>query len=92
MPETAEDKHDGLVHTGSQFAFAIAAQRNVDIVLKPRREAHMPATPEIAHGRGYVRLIEILHSLESEDPTQTNGHIDIAGEIEVELQTIADRT
>ena len=46
----------------------------------------MPPPPEFGDGFGEIRIIEVLQEVEAEDPAETNGHIGIAGEIEVDVQ------
>ena len=50
----------------------------------------MPAAPELRHGLGHVRVIEILRAAPAEHIRNANSHIGIAGEIEEQLQREAD--
>ncbi|GBF26093.1 hypothetical protein MnTg02_01129 [bacterium MnTg02] len=92
MPKPRQQKHDTEVEIGPRGAFAIAAERNVDIVAKPARQGHMPASPELGDGTGSIRIVEILREAETEDPAEPDGHVRIGREIEIELQRISDYT
>ena len=46
----------------------------------------MPPPPEFRDTLGEEGIVEILNKLEAQDPAQTNSHIRIAGEIEVDVQ------
>ena len=67
-------------------AHPIAAHGNVHIVPEPGAQAHVPPAPEFGDGSGKVGIVEILDEMESEQPAQADGHIGIAGEIEVDVQ------
>ena len=46
----------------------------------------MPPPPELGGGLGDIGVVEILQKLEAQHPPQANGHVGIAGEVEVELE------
>ena len=46
----------------------------------------MPPPPEFRHAFGYVRIVEILKKMEAEHTTKTDGHIGVAGKIEIDLE------
>ena len=48
----------------------------------------MPPPPEGAHGVGAVGVVKVLVEPEAEDPPQADGHVGVAGEIEVDLEAI----
>ena len=50
----------------------------------------MPAAPELRSRLGNVRIVEVFRQTEAENPPQANGHIRIAGEIKVELESVGD--
>src|SRR5881394_1794492 len=53
MPCAGEEKHEPQVPNRRPCAEAIAAERDVDVVAKPRRQGHVPAPPEVLYrGRG----------------------------------------
>ena len=90
MPQSA-DKHDGHeVHVSSQCAFAISAQRHVDVVAQEARQRHVPAAPEVDDVRGPVRRIEICGKLDAEHAGQPDRHLGIAGEIEIDLERVGE--
>ena len=51
----------------------------------------MPATPKFGDGGRDIRIIEILHKTESEQVTEPDRHVGIAGKVEVNVQHIAHR-
>ncbi len=52
----------------------------------------MPAPPEFAHRLRDVRIVEILENAKSEHAHQSDGHVRVSGEIEVDLQRVANET
>ena len=51
----------------------------------------MPASPEIRYARSDERIVEILKKIKTEYLAQTNRHITIAREIEIDLEHIPNR-
>ena len=50
----------------------------------------MPAAPELRGGLGNVGIVEVFRQAEAEDPAQADGHIRIAGEVEIQLEGVGD--
>ena len=48
----------------------------------------MPATPEVCHGVGRERCIEVHRNLEAEQQCNADGHVRIAGEVTVNLYAV----
>ena len=69
----------------------VAAQRDVDIVPEPGGQADVPAPPELGDGAREVGIVEVLQKVEPKDPAQADGHVRVAGEVEINLQGIAHR-
>ena len=46
VPEARQEPDDDDIEDVSPLAGAVAAQRNVDIIAKPRGQRYMPALPE----------------------------------------------
>src|SRR5437588_1622473 len=66
MPCTGEEKYDPQVSDSLPGAKAIAAERDVDVVAKPRRQGHVPASPEVLDRNRRVGMIEIFRKAEAE--------------------------
>ena len=52
----------------------------------------MPAAPELGDRLADVRVVEVFEERKAEHLAEANRHIRVAGEIEVNLQRIANRT
>ena len=52
----------------------------------------MPPPPELFHRAADIRIVEVLQEAETEHSPQTNGHVAVSGEVEVDLQGVAERT
>ena len=86
MPQTCQCPDSQQIEDLTSLAAAVAAERDVDIIAEEAAERHMPAAPELRDGRGYVRQVKVLAVAEAEDAAKANGHIGIAGEIEIDLE------
>ena len=88
MPEAAEQEDGGLVQALPGGAAPPAPQGDVQVVPEPKGEGHVPPPPELGDGSGDVGIVEVLRALEAEQRPQAQGHVAVAGEIEVDLQGI----
>ncbi len=70
---------------------AVAAQRHVQVVPEPPRQADVPAAPEVGHAGGEVRMVEVLHEPEAHDPRHPAGDVGVAGEVAVDLERKGQR-
>ena len=68
-------------------AVTVAAEGDIDVLLEPGGQGDMPSAPEIGYALGDIGIIEVLQELEPEHTPETYGHIGIAAEIEVDLQS-----
>ena len=92
MPE-ADDQHaQEKIAQLSRGTAAAAPERDVEVVLDPEAERHMPAPPEINNGTRLIRRIEIQRELQINQEAKPDGHFAITGEVEIKLQGIAERT
>src|SRR5262245_66079918 len=90
MPEAAQKKHDHEVAIRPRRRGAIAAERYVEVVAEPGRQRNVPASPEVLHRLRHVRPPEILREAEAEHSPEAEGHVRISGEVEIDLQRVAD--
>ena len=86
VPQAGEKPDDGDVQHLTAQPLAVAAQRNIDILPEPCGQADMPAPPELRDGAGFVGVVEVLQKPEAEQPPKADGHVGVAGEIEVDLE------
>ena len=89
VPQTTQQHRDEQVKVGAQLAFAVASQRDVEVVSQPRRERDVPTSPELGDGGRVVGGIEVLGEVEAHQKGQTDGHIRVAREVAVDLQRVA---
>ena len=79
------------VQVGPPRARAVPAQRQVQVVPEPAGERDVPAPPELGDRPRDVRVVEVLQEVEAEHPCQADGHVRVAGEVEVDLQACSRR-
>ena len=92
VPQAGEQPHHGDIENLPGQPLAVAPQGDVHILLKPGGQRDVPAPPEFRDTGADIGIVEILQKLEAEHPPQADGHIRIAGEIEVDLQAIGCQT
>ena len=88
MPQTTQDHSDKEVQILPGFAFAIATQRDVEIIPQPGGKRDVPASPEIRDGTGCVGHIEVRSQFKAHQIGQTNGNIRVSTEVAVNLQAV----
>ena len=52
------------------------------------RQRDVPAPPEVGDALGAVGRVEVLQELEAEHAAQPDGHVRVAGEVEVDLEGV----
>ena len=89
VPQATGRHGHHLVEIHVQRPFPVSSECDVDVIADPCRERDMPATPEVGHGIGGERRIEVHRDLESEQQGDTDRHVRIAREITVDLYAVA---
>src|ERR1700722_1463756 len=69
----------------------VAPERDVEIVAQELRQRHVPAAPEIDDAYRLVRRIEIQRQEYAEHQRDSDRHVGIAGEVEIQLKGIGQR-
>ncbi len=68
---------------------AVAPHGDVEVILEPPRQAHVPALPEVATAVGLVWAVEVLGQVVAHEQSHADGHVGVSTEIGVDLQGIA---
>ena len=90
VPETGAEKDQEAVDRRPPGAFPVAAQGIIKIFPEPGGEGNMPAAPEIADGAGRIGEEKVFADGKAEHFPHADSHVGIAGEIEADLQTVAE--
>ena len=61
MPYTADKECGEDIAVGTCIAFAVAAERDVDVVAEPTRERYVPALPELCEAAAEIRAVEVVY-------------------------------
>ena len=85
MPKSCAEKDDHPVDCGSALALAVAAQRNIKVLLEPGGKRNMPLAPKVLDTCRTVGIIKVLLKLKAEHKTKSDSHIGIARKIKVYL-------
>ena len=85
VPQAPDQHGQEEVQQGAPAALPVPAQRDVEVVAQPRREADVPALPVLANAGGDVGPVEVLGQADPEQARQTDGDVGVAGEVEVDL-------
>ena len=65
---------------------AVSAQRDVEIVAEETAQRNVPSPPEVRDGIAAIRMVEVFLEMETQAAADADGHIRIAGKIEIDLQ------
>ena len=65
-----------------------ACQRIEAIAADPAGERHVPVVPEEGDIPFQIRRVEIFRDADAEDPSDSDRNIRVAGEIEIELESV----
>ena len=88
VPQPGECKDDEQIETGAPQAAAAAAQRNVDIIPEPAGQRDVPPPPVFADGAGKVGVVEVFRQGDTEEFSDADGHIAVAGKVKIQLHHI----
>ena len=91
VPDAGQHPDDEEVAQSLCFSAAASAKGDVDVVAEPGAKRHMPSAPEVRHGQGNIRMIEIIRQLESQHETEALCHEGIAVKIKIKLQAVGDK-
>ena len=69
-----------------------AAEREVQVIAKPRAQRDVPPAPELRDRLGDEREVEVLQKVEAEHPAEADRHVRIAAEVVVHLHQIGARS
>ena len=50
----------------------------------------MPPPPELRDRQGNIRVVEVFEEVEAEHLAEADGHVAVAGEVEIDLQRVGD--
>ena len=91
VPQPAEQHRDDQVQVASRRPLAVAAERDVEVVAQKARQRHVPAPPELDDVLRLVGRVEVERQLHAEHARQTDRHVGVAREVEVELERVGER-
>ena len=91
VPESAKKHGDHQVHISPGRAFPVSSQRDVKVVPEEAGKCHVPAPPEVDDACGLVGGVEIEGEFQPEQVGDADGHVGIAGEIEIDLEGVCQR-
>ena len=91
MPQPAKRHRHHQVGITHHAAVPIAAERDVEIVAQKLRQRHVPAPPKFDDAAGLVGRIEVERQEYAEHQRNADGHVGIAGEIEIKLESVSQR-
>ena len=86
VPQAAQQHRDHQIAAGHPARAAVAAQRLVQVVGQPARQADVPAPPEVRRVGREVRQAEVQRELEAHQPRHAARDVGVAREIAVDLE------
>ena len=89
VPDAADQHGQQQVGVLPHPAVTAAAQGQVQAVMQPAAQGHVPAPPEVHDARGPVGRGKILRQAQAQHEGGPHGHVRIAGKIEIDLESIA---
>ena len=86
-----DDEHSAKDDVAGGTGTAVAAQGDVEIVLQPVAERHMPSFPEPCGAGGLVGRVEVLRQVEAHQHCHSDGYVGIARKVGIDLQRIDEQ-
>ncbi len=91
VPQPADQHRDHEIDVPPDWSAPVAAQWNVKIIAQKVRQRDVPTRPELHDAGRFVRRSEVDRQANAEQQRQSDRHVRIAGEIEVDLKCIGER-
>ena len=88
VPDAGEEPHDQDVAHPLGPGHAVPPQREIDVLPEPGGQGDVPALPKLYHRAGNIGVVEVLQEVEAEHLPQADGHVAVAGEIEIDLERV----
>ena len=89
VPQASEEHREDEIEIRARLAAAVSAERDVEVFAQPGGERDVPAPPEVGDGFGAVRSVEIFREDEAEHEAESDRHVGVAAEVEVDLERVA---
>ena len=86
VPEACETPYYQGVEDPSGCAYAVAAERDIQIVSEPCAQGHMPAAPPFGDAFGYDGVVEVLAEVKAQHLADTDSHITVTAKVKVDLK------
>ena len=90
MPEAGQAPDDQQVADLLAPGDPVAPQGDVQIVPEPAAQGDVPPPPKLGDRPGDIGVVEILQKVEAKHPADADGHVGVAGEVEVDLKGVGD--
>lgn len=90
MPNAAHEERRHDVQVIASLAAAVAAQRNVHVILEPARKRYVPTPPEIRDAHGKIRVVEVVHKVKAEELPDADRHKGISGKVGINLDAVKE--
>ena len=75
VPKATDCPDDVNVANDFPFVAPASAKRKIDIVAEPRGQRDMPSAPEFRDASREIRIVEVAHQIETEQPRTTDGNV-----------------
>ena len=85
VPQAADEEGYNQVSVLARLAAPAAAQRNIDVIPQPLRQADVPPRPDVLDRVGKERLAEVFRQVQAQHLADAQHNVGVAGEIGVEL-------
>src|SRR3954468_5478724 len=90
VPQTANQHGENQIPVRLYLAVTITPERYIEVVPQARTERYVPAAPEVGRVKRLIGRIEVDGNPQAEHVTKTDGHVAVAGEVEIQLEAVPD--
>src|SRR5262249_54367717 len=91
VPDAGNEKRDEEISIREPGASGVSAERDIDVITKPRRKTDVPALPEFAQACREVWIVEVQNEIKPHELRDAAGHVRVATEVKEDLPAKCDR-
>ena len=88
VPDAGGRPHKEEVPHPLGFRAAVSPQGNIEVLPKPGRKGDVPTPPELRDAAGDIGVVKVGQELKAQHPPEARGHVRVAGEVEVDLESV----
>lgn len=87
VPEARQHPDENNIEKPAFSGNTVPAKGDIYIVPEPESQRNMPSSPEFSDTFGNIGIIEVFRKMETENSSEADGYIRVAGKVKINLES-----